>query len=72
MRCKCYGSTSDIPVRRRGSIPSTALLTTEKLFVSYLNFYYNLEWGCGSHTPCFKPDMKTNNNSENKIIIYLL
>ena len=72
MRCKCYGSTFHIPVERRRSIRFTALLTTEKLFVSYLNFYYNLEWGCGSHTPCFKPDMKTNNNSENKIIIYLL
>ena len=56
-------------MERRGSIPFTALLTTEKLFVSYLNFYYNLEWGCLG-TPCFKPN-KTNKDSENKIIIYL-
>ncbi len=59
-----------IQMAGEGSNPSFRSTTTEKLFVSYLNFYYNLEWGCFG-TPCFKPD-ETNNNSEKIIYIYLL
>ncbi len=51
-----------IQMAGEGSNPSFRS-TTEKLFVSYLNFYYNLDGGVAIH-PLFKPD-ETNNNSEN-------
>jgi hypothetical protein len=53
-----------------GSIPIEKAISTERL-VSYLNFYYNLKRGCHSDTPDLSL-IKTNKDSENTIIIYLL